>query len=163
MSVAPDLDGLSAIPDVVNRLLGRPATDFYFRHHHFLAHGLPAAMVGAAVGAAFGLKRTRTAALAFVSFHLHLLCDLAGSRGPNPGDTWPIRYLEPLSSRWTLDWGGQWPLNDPRNIGLTLALLGLVLVQAVRLGYSPVGLFSARADRAFVETLRARFGARRPA
>jgi hypothetical protein len=36
------------------------------------------------------------AVLSLVTFHLHLLCDLAGFRGPSPEDLWPIFYFGPF-------------------------------------------------------------------
>jgi membrane-bound metal-dependent hydrolase YbcI (DUF457 family) len=94
-AVAPDLDGLSIIPDLANRLLGRPETDFYFRYHHAWTHGLPAAIVAAAMAACLAARKLRTALLVFAAFHLHLLMDLVGSRGP----TEPTSGRSDISSR----------------------------------------------------------------
>lgn len=159
--VVPDVDGLSLLPDIVNRLLHRPATDYYFQYHHMLTHGLPAAVLCGAAVFACARKRMRTALLAFASFHLHLLCDLVGSRGPEKADIWPIAYLQPLSDRLTFAWSGQWALNAWPNIALTLILMALLFFRAFHAGYSPVSLISSRADRAFVNTLRARFAGRK--
>lgn len=159
--VVPDLDGLAVVPDLANRLLGRPETDFYFRHHHVWMHGLPAALLTASVAALMGARKKWVALLAFLSFHLHLLLDLVGSRGPTKADIWAIGYLEPFSERLTFAWQSQWALNDWRNVLLTVVLLSLALARAVRRGYSPVSLFSRRADAAVVATLRARFGPKR--
>lgn len=155
--VVPDIDGLTMVPDFLNRWLGRTETDYYFRYHHVLTHGLPAALLTTAVAAALGGRKVKTAVLAFASFHLHLLGDLVGSRGPTAGDVWPVGYLEPFSSKLTFAWSGHWPVNDWRNIVLTLVLLALVFIRAIKHGYSPVGFFSGRADSVFVATLRARF------
>jgi inner membrane protein len=157
--VMPDLEGLTLIGDVANRLLGRPETYLYQQYHHMLTHGLPAALVAAAVAFGLGGKRLKTALFAFVAFHLHLLGDLLGSRGPDPTDVWPIPYLQPVSDRLTIQWTGQWELTAWPNVAVSVVLLALVLVRAVRRGYSPVGLFSEAADRAVIGTLRARFRA----
>jgi hypothetical protein len=50
-----------------------------------LAHGLPAAMVCSILMAALARRRWRVFWLSFLTFHLHLLCDLVGSRGPDKG------------------------------------------------------------------------------
>lgn len=155
-AVAPDLDGLSIVADLGSRALGRPESDFYFRYHHMWTHGLPAAIVAGIVAGLLAEKRLRTAFLAMVSFHLHLLCDVLGSRGPTPSDIWPIGYLEPLSARLRFSWTGQWALNDWRNILFTVAPIALALFLGVRRGYSPVSLFSKKADAAVVATLRTR-------
>jgi inner membrane protein len=155
--IVPDVDGLVLIGDVANRLLGRPEAYLYQQYHHMLAHGLPAALGTAIVAFGLGVNRLKTAMFAFVAFHLHLLGDLLGSRGPEPTDVWPIPYLQPLSERLTMQWAGQWELTAWPNVALTVVLLAQVLVRAVRRGYSPVGIFSEAADRAVVATLRARF------
>lgn len=102
--------------------------------------------------------RVRTALLVLASFHLHLLCDLAGSRGSSPVDLWPIPYLAPFASHPALVWDGQWPLTSWQNTTLTVLLLLGSGVIAVRRGHSPLELFSRRADAALVAVLRRRFG-----
>ena len=156
--VAADLDGLPVVVDLANRLLGRPETFYYGTLHHWLGHGLPAAVVVAVVAALLSSRRVLAAGMSLLVFHLHLLCDLVGARGPAPEDVWPIYYLAPLSWEPELAWSGQWALNAWPNIALTLLLLALVFARAVERGYSPLGLVSGRADRAFVDTLRRRFG-----
>jgi hypothetical protein len=99
--------------------------------------------------------------LAFISFHLHLVEDLVGSRGPE-GFGWPIPYLFPFTNRWTWNWSGQWALNAWPNVALTAALISVTLWMAIRWGFSPVEIFSAAADRAVVRTLRKRFQRAQP-
>lgn len=159
--VIPDIDGLGAIPEVLTRNTSHPLTWFSDYHHTF--HNLTFA-VSVAVAAYFLAKqRWKTALLAFLSFHLHLLGDLVGARGPD-GDTWAIPYLLPFShgGQWT--WEGQWALNAWPNFAITFVLLGATFYLAWRRGFSPLEMFSQRADRVLVETLRKRFsGARVPA
>jgi inner membrane protein len=78
-----------------------------------------------------------TALLVFVSFHLHLLCDLIGARGPD-GYQWPIPYLSPISNALQLTWHGQWELNAWQNFVITGLLLVATLWIARRYGSSPV-------------------------
>jgi inner membrane protein len=155
--LAPDLDGLPVVVDLANRLLGRPESFYYGQLHHALLHGLPAAAVVTGVVALASARRLRTALLALLVFHLHLLGDLVGARGPAADDIWPVYYLAPLSWTPELAWSGQWALNAWPNILLTVGLIALALVRGVQRGQTPVSLFSARADRAVVETLRRRF------
>ncbi len=68
-----------------------------------------------------------------------------------------MHYVTPLSEAGELAWSGQWPRNAGPNIVLTLGLLALVLVQAVRRGRSPVSLFSQEVDEVFVATVRSRW------
>jgi hypothetical protein len=93
---------------------------------------------------------------AFVAFHLHLLEDLVGSRGPD-GFIWPIPYLFPFSNRWIWSWGGQWKLDAWPNIALTIVLLYVTVWIAVKRGVSPVDIFAPTADRSVVAALRKRF------
>jgi len=155
-SVAVDADGRGALVDMGNRILGRPETSWFGTYHHVLFHGLFGALLAAGVAAAVCRRRALAAAGAFVAVHLHLLCDLVGSRGPTPGEIWPIRYLAPFSDALTVSWPGQWPLNDWPNILITIVLLAVVFVQAAREGVSPVSLFSRRADAVFVTAVRRR-------
>ncbi len=155
--VAPDLDGLSLLPDLIVRWLYGVQIGYYFEYHHFLTHGLPVAILTAVLVFCVARARWRTALLALLTFHLHLFCDLLGSRGPDPADLYPIAYLMPFSRRLILEWSGQWPLNAWPNIAITLMLMALILVRTVYRGYSPVALFSQRADKAVVAALRTRF------
>jgi inner membrane protein len=157
--VAPDLDGLVVLGDLGARLASRPDPCLYGQYHHMLTHGLPAALVFTVLAGLAAAQKVRTAALALLVVHVHLLCDLVGSRGPGTEDLWPIPYLAPVSHDWTLAWGGQWALNAWPNILFTLGLLSIVIVRAVTRGYSPVWLFSPRCDAAFVATLRSRWRA----
>lgn len=154
--VAPDLDGFGLPFELATRNTPH-ALLWWSEYHHLLGHNL---LMGAIVAAAAGFfsttRRWLVAAAAFAAFHLHLLCDLAGSRGPD-GYEWPIPYLWPFSSRIEFTWSGQWALNAWPNIAITMMLLVMTFMLAWRRGYSPVGLVSPRADRAFVGALRARF------
>ena len=158
--VLPDADGLGAVVDLTNGLLGRPDSWTYGQLHHLLLHGLPGAVLIPLVLSIWAVRRLRTFAVGVLCVHLHLLCDLAGSRGPGEADIWPIHYLAPFSSRLTFAWAGQWPLNDWPNILLTLLLIGYAFFRAIASGYSPVALFSARAERVFVEAVRRRWSHR---
>jgi inner membrane protein len=157
-AVAPDLDGLGMVVDWANRVAGRAQTSYYEAFHHMWGHGLPAAVVIAAV-AGLATRRLAAAVLAFAMVHLHLLFDLLGSRGSVPKDIWPIYYLEPLSPAHTLQWSGQWPLTGWQNTAISALLLALVFVVAAARGRSPLELFNAEAERAFVRTVQKRWQA----
>jgi hypothetical protein len=98
---------------------------------------------------------TLTALLVFLSFHLHLLCDLIGARGPD-GYQWPIPYLKPFSNALQLTWHGQWALNGWQNFVITGLLLLATLWIAWKYGSSPVELVSDSTNRAFTQALRQR-------
>ncbi len=153
--VVPDIDGLGAIVDSLTRHWDKPLL-WYSKYHHILAHNIGAALLVAAASFMLATRRWKTAALVFVSFHLHLLGDLVGGRGPG-GYQWPIPYLLPFSNAWQWSWQGQWELNAWPNFVITIAALLVTFYLAWKRGYSPLEMFSPFADRAFVDTLRYRF------
>ena len=140
------------------RLFGLPETNYYQDFHRVYGHGLPAAVLFGAVVFACARNRARAAAAAFVSVHLHFLCDLVGSRGGDPLDIWPVPYLSPFSNALTLSWSGQWELVSWQNTLITACLLAVAAYTAIGRGVSPVSLFSKKTDAVVVAALRARFG-----
>ena len=152
--ILPDADGLGLLVDGVTRLLGWKKTFFYAQYHHYLLHGIFGGVVITALLVLFAQRKWRVALLALLVFHLHLLCDLAGSRGPDPVDLWPLFYLGPFTRDPMWIWKGQWPLDFWVNRWLSVVLLAWAFWLAVQLGYSFVGVFSRRLDRVFVEVLR---------
>jgi inner membrane protein len=153
-AVAPDLDGFGILPELLTRN-GRNPLLWWTEYHHVLAHNLLFACIAGVIAALLAKRRALVALLAFVAVHVHLLEDLAGSRGPD-GYQWPISYLAPFSDRPSIVWSGQWALNAWPNVAFTVALLAVTFVLAWSRGYSPVGLVSARGDALFVGALRRR-------
>lgn len=152
--VAPDLDGLGIIPELLTRNSSHPLLWFTLYHHSL--HTLAFALVIAVLSFALAGQRWKTSALAFLAFHIHLLEDILGSRGPD-GYQWPSPYLSPFSSKLQLTWSGQWGLNAWPNVAITMVLLAITLALAWRRGFSPLEMISTKADGAFVATLRRRF------
>lgn len=153
--VVPDADGLGIIPEVLTRNSPHPLMWFSLYHHTL--HTLFFSLAVAVFSALLASQKWKTGFLALVSFHIHLFEDILGSRGPD-GYQWPIPYLKPFSSSWQLTWQGQWMLNSWQNYVITMALLFVTLWLAWQRGFSPLEMFSRRADRAFVTALRHRFG-----
>jgi membrane-bound metal-dependent hydrolase YbcI (DUF457 family) len=152
--VVPDMDGLGIVAEFLTRTSQHPL-DWFSRYHHSL-HSLAFALLVAVACYALATQRWKVAGLAFLSFHLHLLEDLLGSRGPD-GYQWPIPYLLPFSPMVQLSWRGQWALNAWPNTAITAALMLVTLYLAWSRGYSPLEMFSKRADAVFVDALRRRF------
>jgi len=150
----PDVDGLGLIVDIASELSGHAPTQFYARYHHWLLHGVFGAVLIAGFSACFARRRWRVALLALIVFHLHLLCDLAGSRGPSPEDLWPIFYFGPFDTAPMWIWKSQWRLDGWQNKLIFITLFARALVLAARLGHSFVGVFNRRGDRIFVGVLR---------
>ncbi|MFH1738398.1 MAG: metal-dependent hydrolase [bacterium] len=153
--VVPDIDALGVVAELATRGSDTPLL-WWSENHHVLAHNLAFGFMYAVGAFALATKRWRTALLAFLCFHLHLLCDVIGARGPD-GYQWPISYLFPFSEKWQLVWDGQWALNAWPNFFITAIALALTLYLAIKRGYSPIEMVSKKADRVFVETLRKRF------
>jgi inner membrane protein len=128
----------------------------WFSLYHHALHTLWFAIAISVAAFFISTRKWLVAGLAFLAFHVHLLQDLAGSRGPD-GYAWPIPYLFPLSERWTWHWQGQWQLNAWPNIVITLVLLIATILLSIRRGFSPIELFSRRMDKVVVAALRARF------
>ena len=154
--VIPDLDGLGAIPELLTRNSTHPLF-WYADYHHILGHNLLFGVIVALGSLALATKRWQTGLLAFLIFHLHLLGDVVGARGPD-GYQWPIPYLYPFSEAWQLAWQGQWLLNAWPNFVITGVAMFLMFWLAWKRGFSPLEMVSAAADHAFVQTLRNRFG-----
>lgn len=156
--ILPDADGFGIVVDFAAPLFGRDDPALYFRWHHVLLHGLAGALLIPALLALAAKRRLRALLWGIAAVHLHLLCDVVGSRGPTADDIWPIPYLAPLSEAWTIAWSGQWALDAAPNVVLTIALIAWALRRAVTAGRSPAELGGAKVDQAVVGALRARFG-----
>ncbi len=154
--ILPDADGLGMAVDVVKSVVsGQEMTfGYYQRFHHLWLHGWPGALLVTVVLAGFARQHWRVALWCLVVFHLHLLCDLLGSRGPSRADLWPICYSEPAFRHPVWFWKGQWRLDGWQNRSICLALFALALWLPVKQGYSCVEVLSARGDAVFVAILR---------
>jgi hypothetical protein len=151
----PDIDGLGVIADVLTRNTAHP-TNWFSEYHHIYGHNIGVALLMTLSGFLLARRRWMAAGLVFLSFHLHLLGDLVGSRSPD-GYQWAIAYLLPFSNAWQLVWQGQWELNAWQNFVITGVALVMTFRLAIKRGYSPLEMVSKKADGAFVETLRRRF------
>ena len=143
--VLPDVDGLSVLWGV----------EAFGRWHHVLTHGLVAALVTTALAFGLARDRVRTAGLAFLAFHLHLLADLMGS-----GTGWSISYLYPLSDSMidSFDW---WQLASWQNLTVTAVALAFSCWMGVRYGRTFLeACLPRRFDEVFCNLLRRTFGRR---
>ena len=187
-AVAPDIDGLGIIPELLTRNTSHPLLWFSEYHHslHTLAFALLCTLVAYIIAGPLATARTfarsspisdftfgpdirkpqssvrpspshpwLTALMVFISFHLHLLCDVIGARGPD-GDQWPIPYLKPFSNAVQLTWHGQWALNAWQNFVITGFFLLTTLWFAQKNASSPVELFSESANQDLIRALRQR-------
>jgi len=154
--VLPDADGLGLVADLAIGAFAHKDTHFYYyqRYHHYLLHGIFGAAFVAVLFACFARSHVRVAILALLVFHLHLFCDLIGSRGPSQEDLWPIFYFGPFSKDPMWIWRGQWRLDGWQNRLICLSLFFWALWLAVSLGHSVVGVFNRRVDAVFVGVLQ---------
>ena len=153
--VVPDIDGLGVVAEILSEHTTSPLL-WYSKYHHVMCHNIGFGLLLAATVILLGVRRWMTAFLVLVVFHLHLLGDLVGSRGPDDYQ-WPIPYLLPFSDKWKLTWAGQWELNAWPNILITALLFATTVYIAWKKGRSPLSMVSKRADAAFVSTLRRKY------
>lgn len=154
--LAPDLDGLGIIPELLTSSSEQPLY-WWSEYHHILCHNLGFAITIAALLAWKAKLKLRTFILSFLVFHIHLLADIAGSRGPD-GEQWAIPYLLPFSGRWQLIWSGQWDFNGWQNIIISILFLITTIWISWKWGASPLNMLNRSADEKLTSTLRKRFG-----
>lgn len=154
--VVTDIDGAGLIFDVFRHGSDQPL-QLWSKYHHIFGHNIGFGLLLAIAAFALSTRRWVTSVLVLVSFHVHLFCDLLGSKGPD-GYQWPIPYLLPFSDAWQWIWGGQWQLNAWPNFAITIFTLLLALFFAWKNGVSPLEMVSSKSNRYFVDALRNRFG-----
>ena len=93
-AMSPDIDALGGIVDLVARVAGHP-TNYFGEYHHIIGHNIGFGLLITAICGAVAINKLRTAAFVLLSFHIHLLCDILGARGPAEpaypdGFQWPI-------------------------------------------------------------------------
>jgi inner membrane protein len=154
--ILPDVDGFGMLADIaIATVSGKEISfQYYQKYHHLLLHGWLGAILVVAVLVCFARDRFRVALLCLLTFHLHLLCDLLGSRGPSPGDLWPICYGEPFFRHPIWFWKGQWQLDGWQNKCVSFVVFLLSLWLAAKRGYSVMELAGRRVDAAFVGVLQ---------
>jgi len=150
--LAPDIDGLGWLLDRGNSWLGS-SSDYYFQYHHLVGHNFAASLAIAAAACLLATRRSLGVFLAaLLAVHLHFLCDVAGSRGPD-GYQWPIPYFLPWDAETLWTWSGQWELNAWQNLAITLVMLSIAMAWSWRQRYSFVEVISAALDREFFKLL----------
>ena len=157
--ILADLDGMGIVFDSYNSLVANPPTDYYTAGHHVVLHGIFGCIVMASL--AWLISSTRSIqifALGLASAHLHLLCDLLGSRGAGSDEIWPIVYGGPWSQWGELQWAGQWRLDSWQNVSITITCLAWCFHKTWKSDCSPLELISTRSHQAVYRTLRSRFG-----
>lgn len=153
--ILPDLDGLGMVVGLF-RNGTEDAAELFSRYHHVMSHNGLACLVLALLCFALARRRRTTTLFFVVAFHLHLLMDVAGSRGPD-GHQWPIPYFAPFSPSPAWTWDGQWELASWQNGLITVVLMVFTARFARRRGFSFLEAIWPRADRELVETIRRRF------
>jgi len=155
-AIIPDIDAVGIVAEKLTQGSERPLL-WWSEYHHVLTHNLGFALLVAVTVFILAKKKWMTTSLAVLCFHLHLLGDLVGARGPE-GYQWPIPYLLPFSNAWEISWQGQWAINAWPNFLITGVALVITFSLAWKREYSPLEMFSTSVDRAFVKSLQDRFG-----
>lgn len=140
--LSPDLDGIGLIAD---KLTGE--TTYYEQFHHYIGHCGVAALIVPLIAMYFAkIEKLRVLFLSFFVFHVHILCDIVGSKGSD-GYQWPIYYLYPFDASFELTWSGQWELNAWQNSVIMATSLGACLYIAAKRRYSFMEVFGKRFDK----------------
>lgn len=139
--VAPDLDGVGIIFD---RISG--TSNYYFEYHHYLGHSIFAALIIATISSFVArTQRKLVWRLSFIVVHLHILCDVVGSKGPD-GYQWPVYYFYPVYPDVGITWKYQWQLNAWPNILIIVVLFGVTMYYARKKRITFLEVFSKRLD-----------------
>lgn len=140
--LAPDLDGFGIIIDKITN-----TTHYYEQFHHYLGHSIVSAFLFTVIATTIAnTHKWRVAVLTFFVVHLHILCDVVGSRGLD-GYQWPIYYLYPFNPDLALTWTGQWLLGGWQNQVIIGVLLCACLYYAIKQRYSFIEVISSRLDQ----------------
>jgi inner membrane protein len=152
--ILPDVDGLGYVIDRIN-LRFDIYSNYYTDYHHFIGHNIFAGLLIASMMAYFCQHKIAVFLLSLLTFHLHLLADLAGSMGGD-GYQWPIYYLYPLMPDLAITWSEQWELSSWRNsaIGSSFFIIALIIARYRRVTFFE--LFSARIEQKVAEVMRQR-------
>jgi len=141
--ISPDIDGVGI---VIDKLSGGK-TDLYFQYHHYFGHNLFFAIFVSILAYSFAnVSKLTVMFIAFLLVHLHFLCDIIGSMGPD-GYHWPIYYLYPINKSLELTWSGQWELNAWPNHVIVAMLLAVSFLVAVKKQFSFIEVISPRLDK----------------
>ena len=154
--IVPDIDSFGIIAEQLTKNTDTPLL-WWSDYHHVIGHNIGFGLLVAAVAFLLAQKKWKTSGLVLLCFHLHLLCDIIGARGPD-GYQWPIPYLLPFSNALQIVWKHQWKINAWPNVVITLLALLITFFYAWKHGYSVLGLASKKVDRIFVKALIDRFG-----
>jgi inner membrane protein len=153
--VIPDIDSFGIIAEQLTKGSERPLL-WWSDYHHVLGHNIGFGLLVVLVVFIVSKKKWKTMGFALFCFHLHLLCDVVGAKGPD-GYQWPIPYLLPFSNAIQIVWKYQWQINAWPNFVITIAALMITFYYAWKHGYSILVNISQKADRVFVRTVKNRF------
>ena len=154
--VAPDIDSFGIIVEQLTKNSDKPLL-WWSDYHHIFGHNIGFGILVAVIVFIVTKKKWKAMGLSFLCFHIHLLSDIIGAKGPD-GYQWPIPYLLPLSNAIQVNWKHQWEINAWPNFIITIAALMITFYYAWKHDYSILEIFSQKADRVFVTTLKNRFG-----
>jgi membrane-bound metal-dependent hydrolase YbcI (DUF457 family) len=154
--VIPDIDSFGIIAEQLTKESERPLL-WWSDCHHVFGHNIGFGILVAVIVFIIAKKKWKVMILALFCFHLHLLCDIIGAKGPD-GYQWPIPYLIPFSNAIQIVWKYQWEINAWPNFVITITTLVITFYYAWKHGYSALEIISKNIDRVFVRTLQNRFG-----
>lgn len=157
--ILPDLDSAGVVIDLLSPRLGGPETELYATYHRVGLHGGAGLLLLAGVVSLFAQRKRLVFLMALLVGHIHIFCDIIGSRGATADDIWPIWYFAPFTKdSGFLSWSGQWPLNAWQNVLLTVCLMAWIFRVMYKENRSPLLPFAEKVHKAVREVLANRFG-----
>ena len=143
--MAPDIDGLGIIVDKLTGL-----TNYYQAYHHYLGHSIFSAFIIASLASAIATAQRKLVwLLSFFVIHVHVICDVIGSKGPD-GYQWPVYYLYPFIPDYELTWQYQWELNAWQNYVIIAGLIGANFYYASKMRITFLEVISSKLNDAAI-------------
>ncbi len=149
--VAPDLDGLGYFVDYIDS-----SSHTFCKYHHIFGHNIGACIFFLIITFIFADKKILSVLFVALTFHIHMICDVMGGRGPDEYQ-WPIPYLLPFSDAWNWTWSGQWYLHAWQNSVAYAFFLSITFFIAFKKKISPVELISKKWDTAVMQSFKSIF------
>ncbi|PCJ52047.1 MAG: hypothetical protein COA79_25045 [Planctomycetota bacterium] len=144
--LAPDLDGAGIIIDFITG-----TTNYYQEFHHYAGHSILSAIIFTLLATIIAKnQKLLVCSLTFLVVHIHYLCDIVGSKGPD-GFHWPLYYFYPFNTTFELSWSGQWELSSWQNLlvlFISFILCGLIMAKKQ---ISPFEIFNNRVSTVALE------------
>ncbi len=139
--VLPDIDGLGAVVDYINK---DPYYYNYLKWHRTFGHSIFTLLFIMVVTFLICGRRIRPVIVASSVWLTHMFFDLTGSAGPD-GSIWTLIPFWPLSEH-EISFSWQWALNGWQNVAITAVFVIIMIIIATKKKRSLIEIFSSKFD-----------------